>query len=189
MINHQSNQLKPRKFYKYWPANANFSKLCDKGHKTKGQILLHLYGSLWTKSSGFLGITVMSSTYCIPRTLESIHPMRIDMFCVTFICLPKREYRKWSTSENDHHRIFRKWSTYEFMLKIKKGMWSTCRFCKKKFKGKWSTYYLNITNVNHVVNHFLKQETWRNTLFMMATSWRFWVTPQCVFVKHVSHSF
>ena len=30
------------------------------------------------------------------------------------------EYRKWSTSENDHHRIFRKWSTYEFMLKIKK---------------------------------------------------------------------
>ena len=99
------------------------------------------------------------------------------------------EYRKWSTSENDHHRIFRKWSTYEFMLKIKKGMWSTCRFCKKKFKGKWSTYYLNITNVNPVVNHFLKQETWRNTLFMMATSWRFWVTPQCVFVKHVSHSF
>ena len=69
MINHQSNQLKPRKFYEYWPANANFSKLCDKGHKTKGQILLHLYGSLWTKSSGFLVFLIMSSTYCIARTL------------------------------------------------------------------------------------------------------------------------
>ena len=55
-----------------------------------------------------------------------------------------REYRKWSTSENDHHRIFRKWSTYELLLKIKKESDPHVSFVKKKFKGKWSTYYLNI---------------------------------------------
>ena len=69
VMNHQSNQIETCKSYEYWSANANFSELCDKGHKTKGQILLHLYGSLWTKSSGFLVFLIMSSTYCIARTL------------------------------------------------------------------------------------------------------------------------
>ena len=41
------------------------------------------------------------------------------------------EYIKWSTSENDHHRIFRKWSTYEFMLKIKKECDPHVSFVKK----------------------------------------------------------
>ena len=70
VMNHQSNQVETCKSYEYWSANANFSELCDKGHKTKGQILLHLYGSLWTKSSGFLVFLIMSSTYCIARTLS-----------------------------------------------------------------------------------------------------------------------
>ena len=71
VMNHQSNQIETCKSYEYWSANANFSELCHKGHKTKGQILLHLYGSLWTKSSGFLVFLIMSSTYCIARTLVS----------------------------------------------------------------------------------------------------------------------
>ena len=48
VINHQSDQLKNRKFYKYSSANANFSKSSHKGHKTKGQILKHSNDSLWT---------------------------------------------------------------------------------------------------------------------------------------------
>ena len=44
------------------------------------------------------------------------------------------EYRKWSTSESDHHRIFRKWSTYEFMLKIKKECDPHVSFVKKSSK-------------------------------------------------------
>ena len=44
------------------------------------------------------------------------------------------EYRKWSISENDHHRIFRKWSTYELMLKIKKECDPHVSFVKKSSK-------------------------------------------------------
>ena len=80
VMNHQSNQVKTCKSYEYWSANANFSELCDKGHKTKGQILLYLYGSLWTKSSGFLVFIVMSSTYCIARTLLSLLVMTMTLF-------------------------------------------------------------------------------------------------------------
>ena len=69
VINHQSDQLKNRKFYKYSSANANFSKSSGKGHKTKGRNLKHLYGSLWTKPSEILAFMAISSTYCIPRTL------------------------------------------------------------------------------------------------------------------------
>ena len=36
---HQSNQIKPRKFYEYFSGYANFSKFPHKGHKTKGHIL------------------------------------------------------------------------------------------------------------------------------------------------------
>ena len=46
---HQSDQLKNRKFYKNFSEYANFSKSSDKGHKTKGQILIHSLGSFWTK--------------------------------------------------------------------------------------------------------------------------------------------
>ena len=48
---------------------ANFSKSSGQGHKTKGQILQHLYGSFWTKSSEILVFMFTSSIYCIPRTL------------------------------------------------------------------------------------------------------------------------
>ena len=69
VIYHQSDQLKNCKFYEILSEYANFSTSSGKGHKTKGQILQHLYGSLWTKLSDFLAFTVMSSTYCIARTL------------------------------------------------------------------------------------------------------------------------
>ena len=36
---HQSNQIKLRKFYEYFSGYANFSKSSHKGHKTKGHIL------------------------------------------------------------------------------------------------------------------------------------------------------
>ena len=39
VINHQSDQLKNRKFYENFSNYANFSKSSGKGHKTKGQIL------------------------------------------------------------------------------------------------------------------------------------------------------
>ena len=45
-----------------------------------------------------------------------------------------REYRKWSTSENDPHRLFRKWSTYEFLIKIKKERDPHVSFVKKSSK-------------------------------------------------------
>ena len=46
---HQSDQLQNRKFYENFSEYANFSKSSDKGHKTKGQILIHSLGSFWTK--------------------------------------------------------------------------------------------------------------------------------------------
>ena len=54
---------------------ANFSKSSGQGHKTKGQILQHLYGSFWIKSSEILVFMFTSSIYCIPRTL-------VQEFCV-----------------------------------------------------------------------------------------------------------
>ena len=45
----QSSQLKYCKFYENFSEYANFSKSSHKGHKTKGQILIHSLGSLWTK--------------------------------------------------------------------------------------------------------------------------------------------
>ena len=54
---------------------ANFSKSSGQGHKTKGQILQHLYGSFWTKSSEILVFMFTSSIYCIPLTL-------VQEFCV-----------------------------------------------------------------------------------------------------------
>ena len=44
--------------------------------------------------------------------------------------MPGGEYRKWSTSENDHHGKIRKWSPYEFFL-IKKESDHHVGFFKK----------------------------------------------------------
>ena len=65
----QSYQLKNVKFYENSSEYANFSKSSGQGHKTKGQILQHLYGSFWTKSSEILVFMFTSSIYCIPQTL------------------------------------------------------------------------------------------------------------------------
>ena len=82
MINHQSDQLKTRKFYKYFSENADFSKLSGKGRKTKGQILKHSNDSLWTKPSEILAFTAMFRIYCIPRTLSSILYTYVRLLCV-----------------------------------------------------------------------------------------------------------
>ena len=71
VINHQSDQLKTCKYYRYSLENAKYSKLNGKGHKTKGQVLKLSNGSLWTTSSGILAFTNISVIYCTPRTLIS----------------------------------------------------------------------------------------------------------------------
>ena len=69
VINLQSDQLKTRKFYKYFSENADFSKLSGKGQKTKGQILKHSNDSLWNELSGILLFYVIFNGFTRPRTL------------------------------------------------------------------------------------------------------------------------
>ena len=70
VIDHQSDQLKNRKFYEKFSEYAKFSKSSHKGHKTKGQILIHSQGGLWTRVYEILVFTSISSTCCIARTLD-----------------------------------------------------------------------------------------------------------------------
>ena len=69
MMNHQSDQIKTRKYYRYCLENANFSKFSGKGHKAKDQILKLSNASLWNEYSGILLFLVIFYGFTRARTL------------------------------------------------------------------------------------------------------------------------
>ena len=73
VMNHQSDQIKTRKYFRYCLENANFSKFSGKGHKTKGQILKLSNASFWDEYSGILLFSMLFYGFTRARTLVYIH--------------------------------------------------------------------------------------------------------------------